>query len=229
MPRTAASFGAHRRGERPRAGVGGAARPTRRGAPGKSLRARSRGAPSSPRARGSHLWAASRSCRARPCARLRTQLLLLDEPFEGVAPALAGRLLRCGDLKKEAVSVILPIRPAGDPSAWSTAFSRSGPRQRHFEGAETHDRRGSASTPARGQGPGDGQAYGEEGFPSAGLSRKIHRHFTAETGNLNQVVFMWATTAWMIAPRGASGREGCGVAAFSKGAAAHHDAGETAS
>jgi branched-chain amino acid transport system ATP-binding protein len=37
-----------------------------------------------------------------------TQLLLLDEPFEGVAPALAGRLAEVvGDLKKEGVSVIL--------------------------------------------------------------------------------------------------------------------------
>ena len=37
-----------------------------------------------------------------------TKLLLLDEPFEGVAPALAGRLAEVvGDLKKEGVSVIL--------------------------------------------------------------------------------------------------------------------------
>ena len=37
-----------------------------------------------------------------------TRLLLLDEPFEGVAPALAGRLAEViGDLKKEGVSVIL--------------------------------------------------------------------------------------------------------------------------
>ena len=37
-----------------------------------------------------------------------TRLLLLDEPFEGVAPALAHRLVEVvGDLKREGMSIFL--------------------------------------------------------------------------------------------------------------------------